>query len=275
MIYSMKTLLIGTGYLGRAVVERLINESVPVIHTYNSRQTFPDSIQFDLFSEPLEDSVQLDTIDTVVFTSNIEKESDTQAIEQAMRRILAACVDKRVIYTSSDAVFDGKRGKYVETDETNPVTAYGRHKLLCEQLVAELSPNSCIIRPSYIYGYSMGKLDRRLREAVELAQAGQPIKRFVDMYKTPTEVNFLAESILQAARSDVQGILHVGGTRLSVYEFTKQALAALGEDASLVAEDHIPEDTPPEVLVDTSMDSSRLKETLGLTHPSIAACLTS
>lgn len=269
----MRILLIGAGYVGRAVAEELVTQRIDVLHTYNEHPSLSDSIRLNLFENDLNSRVPLTDVDVVIVTANIEKNSETETVRAALENLFTSCAAKRVVYTSSDAVFDGTRGRYTEADAPNPITSYGKHKLIGEQLLRERVPNSCVIRPSYVYGYSVGRLDRRLHEAVKSAQAGQLIPRLTDMFKSPTEVNFLAKTFVAIAASDVRGTFHVGGDRLSVYEFTKQALKALGEDGSLVVPEPMPEDPPPEMLADTSLDCRRFQYEFNLTHPPIAESL--
>src|SRR3989344_6557679 len=259
----MRVAIIGTGYLGRTVVANFKNHGIGVVHTYNTQKYFVDSVHLDLFFQNLADIISLAEIDVVVFTSMIEDSLDTEAVLEAMRRAFSACKDKRVVYVSTDAVFDGQKGQYVETDTATPITAYGRHKKLCEDLAQKIIPNCCIVRPSYIYGFSLGKLDNRLNKAQALAQSGQSIKKFVDMFKSPTEVNQLAEIIAAVSGADFRGVSHACGKRLSVYEFFKQALAALGEQTDSLEPDHMPENAPPEYLTDPSLDSTFLKKKFG------------
>lgn len=255
--------VIGTGYLGRTVVAELKNCEMQVVHTYNSQKYFSDSIQLDLFSQNLGDTISIKEIDVVIFTSMIEDALDTEAVLEAMRRAFLACKDKRVVYISTDAVFDGKKGKYTETDLPTPITPYGKHKKFCEDLLQQIVSDYCIIRPNYIYGFSLGKLDNRLDKAYSLAQSGQSIKKFVDMFKSPTEVNQLAKIITTVSKSDFRGILHACGNRLSVYEFFEKALKALGQTPHMIP-DHVPENPPLECLVDTSLDSGLLKNIFGI-----------
>jgi dTDP-4-dehydrorhamnose reductase len=92
---------------------------------------------------------------------------------QAMSRTVARLKGKRVIYISSDAVFDGSKGMYCEDDLPSPRTPYGINKLLCENLVRQSIPDHCIVRTSYIYGYSLGTLDPRLADAQRLCERGK------------------------------------------------------------------------------------------------------
>ncbi len=57
-----------------------------------------------------------------------------------------------LVYVSTDYVFSGEKGSYIETDELKPVNYYGQTKLIGEQEVKKLQSEWCIIRPSVIYG---------------------------------------------------------------------------------------------------------------------------
>ena len=74
---------------------------------------------------------------------------------EGTRRLAAWCGDRgrRLIFTSTDLVFDGARGWYREDDETGPVLAYGRTKAAAEPLVLQI-PGGLVARISLLYGPS-------------------------------------------------------------------------------------------------------------------------
>jgi dTDP-4-dehydrorhamnose reductase len=256
----MRPLIVGTGFLGRSVVNNFKQRYAKVVHTYHSHKYFDDSCQFNLFSQRLGDVVALSDIDLIIVTSKIEGSHDTKAVIEAMQRLFESCKNKRVIYISTDAVFDGRKGRYSEIDAPKPVTVYGKQKNFCEDILRELVPNYCIVRPSYIYGYSLGQLDDRLQNAIEVLRVGHNLYKFDNMFKSPVEVNQLADIIENVSLSDFKGVLHAGGARMSVYEFFKQLLAVLGNESGSLLRDHIPESPAPECLVDTSLDSKLLRD---------------
>jgi dTDP-4-dehydrorhamnose reductase len=259
----MRPIIIGTGFLGRAIVDRLKRAKLAQIHTFHSHKHFEESIRFDLHSQNLSDVVSLLEVDTVILTSKIEDSPDTWAVMEALRCLLEVCREKRVVYVSTDAVFDGKRGMYLEGDVPNAIVGYGKHKMMCEDLVRALVPDCCIVRTSYIYGYSIGVLDERLSEARALVRTGEKVPKFTDMFKSPTEVNQLADIIIKASQSQFKGVLHVCGLRLSIYDFFRQALGTMGEKLEYLIPDKIPDLPQSGFLVDTSLDSTLLKNTFG------------
>ncbi|MBK9019748.1 MAG: sugar nucleotide-binding protein [Sulfuritalea sp.] len=196
-----RTVVVGTGFLGAAVVQFLRRSGMAPLHTYRQRQVFADSVRFDLFRQRLSEVVPISDVGTVIFTARIEDAFDRSNLQSAMESLFRECRNMRIVYLSSDAVFDGQRGMYVESDAPSPLTTYGRNKAACENFWERSHPTHCIIRPSYIFGFSCGQLDPRLAQALTTLRSGIPFHRFNDMYKSPIEVNRLAGIVVQAARS--------------------------------------------------------------------------
>ena len=258
-----RTIVIGTGFLGLAVVRALQQAGDPPLHTFRRNPILPGSIRFDLFTETLAAAVALSEIDTLIFTAKVEDAPDSSHLEAAMRSLFHVCRKMRIVYLSSDAVFDGRKGMYVEADSPNPLTLYGRNKKACEDILMDTGNDFCIIRPSYVYGYSCGRLDPRLAQARALLRKGCQFGRFVNMYKSPMEVNQLARIVVRASRSPFQGMLHAGGERMSVHDFFKKSLTSMREDTHRLVPERIPPNAPPEFLADTSLDSRLLADTFG------------
>ena len=262
---AKRTVVVGTGFLGAAVVQLLRKAGMQPIHTYRKQRTFSDSIQFDLFRQRLSEVVSISEVGTVVFTARMEDACDREDLQTSVKVLFREACNMRIVYLSSDAVFDGRRGMYVESDAPNPLTPYGRNKATCEDFLKELAPNHCIIRPSYIFGFSRGVLDPRLTQALAKLRDGVPFHRFIDMYKSPIEVNRLAGIVVQAVRSSFRGILHAGSERVSVYDFYRKSLMAMGVDTRLLIPERLPVCRPADFLVDTSLDSRLLAKTFGET----------
>jgi dTDP-4-dehydrorhamnose reductase len=150
----------------------------------------------------------------------------------------AALVGARLIHISSDVVFDGQNGSYVEENPPSPVTPYGRSKALAEEAVHASLAEALIVRTSLIYGpaaHAHGTplrdvlwqgWDRQTRWVVGDLWAGEPVRLFTDERRCPIWVKSLAAALLELARSDAAGpslpagVLHVAGAQpLSRYEF--------------------------------------------------------
>lgn len=268
-----KVAIIGTGFLGRVLAKKFESRGVSVVHTFNQHPTFSGSIQFDIFRQDIASVLPLADLDLVIFASGFENCSDSGRVYQAMRRSVEQLKGKRVLYVSSDAVFDGFKGMYCENDLPAPRTTYGINKLFCEELVRQSIPDYCIARTSYIYGYSLGVLDPRLAQARQKLRDGEVLERFEDMHKSPVEVTQLADAIVALSEMDFSGIVHIAGERMSVYDFHLRALCAMGESGGNIRPTRIPPLPPPEFLVDTSLDISLSKRVIGFIPATIESSL--
>lgn len=152
-------------------------------------------------------------------------------------RILAAACARRgahLVHLSTDAVFDGKKGNYVETDPPNPLSVYARTKLEAEQAVAEANPAATIARVNF-YGWSLlGK--RSLGEWFFYnLSAGKQVNGFTDVVFCPLEVNDLAEILLEMAQRGLSGLYHVVSSEsLSKYDFGSRIARRFGFDEGLI-----------------------------------------
>jgi dTDP-4-dehydrorhamnose reductase len=203
------------------------SDAAPTEHTFNRRRKFPDSVPFDLFRHDIARVLPLAEIDVIIFASRFEDCPDAERVSQAMSRCVAHLKDKRVVYISTDAVFDGSRGMYREGDFPSPRTRCGTNKLLCETLVRRTVSDHCVLRTSYIYGYSLGTLDPRLGNAQRILRERTVFERFEDMYKSPIEVNRLADVVVALIRLEFSGTVHAAGARVSVHDFFRRALGAV------------------------------------------------
>jgi dTDP-4-dehydrorhamnose reductase len=107
-----------------------------------------------------------------------------------------------VVYYSTDYVFDGRKdGPYVESDEPNPLSVYGRTKLAGEREVGE----GWIVRSSWLFGWTSRNF---VRTMLELGSTQDEVGVVDDQRGSPTFVGHLAE-----ATKDVlglaQGVYHL------------------------------------------------------------------
>jgi len=130
-----------------------------------------------------------------------------------------AKIGAKLIFISTDYVFDGVKGNYVETDQPNPVNFYGLTKLRAEHVVATTLSNSLIVRTSVLYGWHPTKLNFATWILKELREQ-QPVKLAIDHVNSPTFADNLAGAVRMAIERDSGGILHIAGTeRISRFDF--------------------------------------------------------
>lgn len=137
----------------------------------------------------------------------------------------------RLIFFSSEYVFDGQAGPYDENSQPNPISEYGKQKLSAEKLIGELCSNYLIIRMTTVFGYEeAGK--NFLMSCISRMQTQPVVQVPDDQISTPTYVEDIARITADlAGRPDVQGILNIAGPDLmSRTDFATAIVEAFGLD---------------------------------------------
>lgn len=116
----------------------------------------------------------------------------------------------RLVFLSTDYVFDGAHGPHRLTEEPAPLNVYGRHKLEAERIVMAESSSYAIIRSCNIYGYDQdGK--NFVMAVYRCGRDGKAMRVPSDQWGNPTYVDDLAGSVEKAATSPDSGVFHVAG----------------------------------------------------------------
>ncbi|MBN1903404.1 SDR family oxidoreductase, partial [Candidatus Sumerlaeota bacterium] len=188
---------------------------------------------------------------------------------EATREILEGTnpVLTRVIYISTDLVFDGSKGFYRESDIPNPTMVYSQTKLEAENLVQSRGGNYAILRLALMYGKGSPGHDSFL-SWLEKDIAHGSVILFTDEYRTPLYVRDAASAIDRLVESDFTGIMHLGGgRRCSRYEFGIEFTKQKGYPVGVIVGKKLM-DTPINMVrpPDVSLDSTLAKSVLGI-HP--------
>jgi dTDP-4-dehydrorhamnose reductase len=171
---------------------------------------------------------------------------------------LADRAGTRLLLVSTDLVFDGERGGYREEDVPAPLSIYGRTKAAAEQAVLAC-PNGVVVRVSLLFGPTLVGRPSFFDQQVQALRAGQPLTLFRDEWRTPISLLTAARGLLDIARSDFRGLLHLGGPeRLSRLEMGQRLAHSLGlSDAAIVPATRAQFASAEPRPRDTSLDSSR------------------
>jgi dTDP-4-dehydrorhamnose reductase len=164
----------------------------------------------------------------------------------------------RLIFTSTDLVFDGESGGYVETDAAAPLSVYGRTKLAAEGSVVA-SPGGVVARLSLLFGPALNGRPSFFDEQVAALRRGRAVTLFEDEWRSPLSLRCAARALLALVDSDVTGLLHLGGPeRMTRAEMGRRLAAAVGADPAAVRAVRRAEVPGPEARPrDASLDSSR------------------
>jgi dTDP-4-dehydrorhamnose reductase len=262
-------LLIGSsGFLGKSLYKHL-SSNFEIVPTHTANPVFEHSERYDFFQDDLHALLEKYIPEIIVMAAAVEEDVDAELFRTRVHHFVEICHSHRLIYLSSDAIFDGKKGYYSETDLPSPTTSYGKNLEFLEEEIKIHVVNYLIIRPSYLYGFSMGLLDSRLAKTLELLEAGETVSYFHDMYKSPLGVDQAARIITKLIKAERTGIIHVAGERKSVYDFQLEAMQALGVNVERLKPVQMPRGS--ELARDTSLNISLMRQ---LEEPfSIAASL--
>jgi dTDP-4-dehydrorhamnose reductase len=133
----------------------------------------------------------------------------------------AAEVGASVVYVSSDYVFDGAKGApYVETDETAPLSAYGRTKLAGEEATAAANKRHFVVRSSWLFGIGGSNF---VETMLRLAATQNEVLVVRDQVGSPTYTWHLAYGIVRLIEGVEFGIHHMAaGGACSWYDFARE-----------------------------------------------------
>jgi len=143
--------------------------------------------------------------------------------------------DTQIIQISSDYVFDGNNGPYIESDHTFPINYYGKKKLEAENLLRGSINKWSIIRPNVIYGDDLFAKSNFFGWVYKSLIKNKQISIVTDQISNPTYVKDLVDSIFQCIIMSYEGILHFGSDNyISRYEFAIELAGIFRLDDSLI-----------------------------------------
>ena len=232
----MRALIIGgSGFLGSKLVEALNGSSQS---TYHSHPLFSGQVNLDLSDEASIRKCLAETRPEVIFhcggltnTDFCESNQDlVLRINVSGTNELISSFDGKIIYFSTDYVFDGENAPYDENSPPNPINHYGKTKLVAERMVLD-KPQNLIVRVSGLYGFN-GNNNRFLDGLRKYGVIAASQK----LISTPTYIEDIVKAVPEFM--GMSGILHfIGEQSFSRYDFAKLAVESLGLDAEVVAQE--------------------------------------
>lgn len=252
----MKILITGAnGLLGSYLVTDLTNQGHDVIATSKglcriSTLTAPGKVTYhslDITNAVLvEEIIDITRPDIIIHAAALTQADycETNKAEcwevnvTATRFIIEAArkISARLIYVSTDFVFDGKNGPYKETDQPAPVNYYGCSKMVAEKSVMESGMSWSVARTVLVYGNSNSVSRTNIISwAAEKLKLGEKIRVVNDQYRTPTFTGDLAKGIRLIAEKKATGIFHLSGKdMLTPYDMAIETAEYLGLDKDLI-----------------------------------------
>lgn len=136
--------------------------------------------------------------------------------------IAAKSCGAKVVYLSTDYIFDGKKKEpYLESDPPHPLNVYGQTKLKGEQYLQEQVEDHLIIRTQWLYGrYGRNFVSSILRQAREK----QTLTIVDDQIGSPTYTVDLSDAILALIQHNSRGIFHAANQDVCTWYAFGQAI---------------------------------------------------
>jgi dTDP-4-dehydrorhamnose reductase len=224
----MRILITGAqGQLGKALREALTGEELIL-------KDLPD---FDLTDPACEEQIRTDRPDVILHVgayTNVdgaEREPDrARAVNVQGTEFVARAaegVKARLIYVSTDYVFDGRKtSPYTEDDTPCPLNVYGMSKYEGEQAALKLCRNSLVIRTAWLYGAGGHNF---VKTIMRLAVEKPFLEVVADQRGCPTYADDLAQAIKKLLASDARGLCHVTNSGdCTWHEFAEAIVRQMG-----------------------------------------------
>jgi dTDP-4-dehydrorhamnose reductase len=146
----------------------------------------------------------------------------------------AAEIGAKVIYPSSDYVYDGSKSEpYVESDEPRPQSVYAQSKLAGEHETAQANPRHFVARSSWLFGTS-GK--NFVETMLSLARDHGEVVVVRDQVGSPTYTAHLADALVRLAATEAFGIHHLASQgECSWYEFAQEIFNQAGVECRVMS----------------------------------------
>lgn len=139
----------------------------------------------------------------------------------------AKLVGAKLLFLSSDYVFDGKKtSPYEASDPRNPQSVYGRTKAEAEVRLLEVLPECCVARTLWLFGMGGKCFPETI---LKLASSRPALDVVNDQRGCPTYSVDLARGIIQLCRKGASGVVHATNTGdCSWFEFAREIVSAAG-----------------------------------------------
>jgi len=154
---------------------------------------------------------------------------------------MASSLGSKIVFFSTDYVFDGKAGPYNEDDIPSPINVYGESKLEAERAILDVNKDALIIRTTVVYGpEQLGK--NFVYQLISKLKANESFACLTDQFSTPTYNRDLIEMVVELVEKNYSGIFNCVGTEvMSRYEFAQQIANVLSLDTKLIRKTTTPE----------------------------------
>jgi dTDP-4-dehydrorhamnose reductase len=264
----------GSSFIGRRLCQHLI--SILQLATYKNH-SFKNGIYFDAISSDAGLLISTHKIShAIIAFAEPDVDKCKRHLEESyninvlgVKRVIDACVrcNVKIIFLSSEYVFDGLKGQYSETDSPNPTTVYGSQKNQIELYLNKVAPNlHTTLRLSKVYG--IGNTDKSILQhwASQIVNNNK-ILCACDQLFTPVNISFVCDVILRVLQYDITGLYHLSGnthvSRFDMFNILYKYLPFSVDIEKINLSSLTFEDNRP---LNLTMNASKITSATGLSH---------
>ena len=277
----------GSGLLGTSLV-KLKPDNCAILATYNSEMASPSEdvewAKLDLTDAAGTRAIIADfkpdvvlhagSIGSVDFAEKNRELSHRTNVE-GTRNIAQAAgeIGARVIFISSNAVFNGEHPPYRETDPVTPANYYGELKAEGERITLAAHDTNAVVRPILMYGWpNEGRRGNLVTMWLSKLEAGEKIIAVDDVWSKPLWVDDASRVCWDVIDRKANGTFNVcGSERVTLHQLAVQVAEVFGHDPGLItAVDSSYFGDIANRPKDTSFDITKIKTELGIEPLNVA-----
>lgn len=215
----MKEQILGTGLAG------LVGSRI--VELLETKYEFDSSIEDITQKVPIQNRIENSSARIVLHLAaktdvdgceedkNLGENGDAWKVNvEGTKNIAQACakLNKKLIYISTDFVFDGEKESYIEEDLPNPINWYGRTKYEGELTVQNSGAEYIIARIAYPYRTRFVRTDF-IRSLIEKLKKGENLTMVTDHIMVPTFIDDIAFALDSLIQKNQTGVFHVTGSQ--------------------------------------------------------------
>lgn len=209
-VIDMKVLVTGVGgQLGYDVVKELVKRNIDCIGADRAEFDITDfEVANKFITGYMPDTVIHCSAYTAVDKAEDEPELCYLVNVVGTENIAKICkeIDAKMIYISTDYVFDGTKDGYYEVDDVpNPINVYGKTKLAGERTVQEILEKYFVVRISWVFGINGNNF---VKTMLRLGKECGELSVVTDQVGSPTYTADLATLLVDMIQTDKYGIYH-------------------------------------------------------------------
>jgi len=188
---------------------------------------------------------------------------------------MCAEFNSKMIYISTDLVYDGNRGSYLdENSKLNPASPYAETKLLGEEYVKKIIDNYVILRLALLFGFGLNHSICHFQTMYQNFIENKSVKLFTDQFRSPISISEASKIIYKIIELDSPtGIYNLGGQeRLSRYELGELLAKKIGVKPELFIPSSLKDAATVPYVKDVSLNINKIRN-LGIEISSLEIML--